>query len=169
MRAYGWACRIASVLMFRPLDSQRIRRPMGNRVRGLLGRGVVERGRASCGAPMTPRELDAEFARKVLGWTDVRLYDGIWIGMPPGAASYNWLPYYYRSLDAAWSGRVALAARGWCCGTLESDYDYNWTFTLLHEGNDHIGQHEGTARGYSTDHPAHAVVLACLKAVGVEP
>ena len=108
------------------------------------------------------RRLDALFAERVLK-NDIR--DDMCI-----------TPHYTRSLDAAWEGFVRLRAiaddpyrglsfhecpkgdscQGWFAGIFSGD-----------DGDDIIGP-LGTACDGHADHPAEALVLACLRAVGVE-
>ena len=121
------------------------------------------------------RRLDALFAERVMGHTippahrSMTSYDG---GPPVVVGEsatgdyccyYGSIPRYTRSLDAAWEGvakvhnpYVALfddvragKERGWCCGF---DPDENQSFSF---------------EAHSA-HPAEALVLACLRAVGVE-
>ena len=108
------------------------------------------------------RRLDALFAERVMGYPS------------PNMANGAQLPAFTRSLDAAWEGFVRLRAiaddpyrglsfhecpkgdscQGWFAGIFSGD-----------DGDDIIGP-LGTACDGHAAHPAEALVLACLRAVG---
>jgi len=118
------------------------------------------------------RRLDALFAERVMGHTippahrSMTSYDG---GPPVVVGEsatgdyccyYGSIPRYTRSLDAAWEGSDR---HGWDVSlTTRGRLDM---FTTV----DVIGW-ESDTHGHSREvaHPAEALVLACLRAVGVE-
>lgn len=74
------------------------------------------------------------------------------------------LPHYTSSLDAAWEG----AAKALTTFNLNVCVEEGWHEPRIFEvsqGDD--AEHYGTPLGQSTAHPAEALVLACLRAVGV--
>jgi hypothetical protein len=116
------------------------------------------------------RRLDALFAERVLGckvrWRElsdgepecdcaVAAHD---VKDERGDAIGRLLPYT-RSLDAAWEG----AKRGdWFIGVEGPFADSNVYLATIHTDCSETGFHE------EADHPAEALVLACLRAVGVD-
>jgi len=135
------------------------------------------------------RRLDALFAERVLGarvvkasamgelppWCDPCCTQYATVDGKSFTPFTSWPPYT-RSLDAAWEGFVRLRAiaddpyrglsfhecpkgdscQGWFAGIFSGD-----------DGDDIIGP-LGTACDGHANHPAEALVLACLRAVGVE-
>ncbi len=103
------------------------------------------------------RRLDALFAERVLGLIveDGRIATGR--TYPP---HHKDLPHYTRSLDAAWEA----TNDGWCCRQVNGDFNFVYAAEVVrHHGH---GDHEKfTAQAEC--HPAEALVLACLRAVGV--
>ena len=92
------------------------------------------------------RRLDALFAERVMGVHN------------PGL---TWpLPEYTRSLDAAWEG-AQMRFDWWVLRKITSrGHPENDLFFIAEVGK---RQEKGE---YSADHPAEALVLACLRAVG---
>lgn len=73
------------------------------------------------------------------------------------------LPHYTRSLDAVlnatnYSGGLAVK---FCCRDIHCDHDYIYKASVAFDNEGHC-----TFNGRSCDHPAEALVLACLRAVG---
>lgn len=116
------------------------------------------------------RRLDALFAARVLGHT-------VTVDCPNcERVSYSYysdnershysgmpLPEYTRSLDAVvnatnQSGECAIK---FCCRDIHCDHDYIYKATVAFDNEGHC-----TFNGRSCDHPAEALVLACLRAVG---
>jgi hypothetical protein len=134
---------------------------------------------------MTPRELDAEFAERVLGLkvdhphtaiivSGVRQELDLWFYHGENGVEIA-LPHYTRSLDAAWQG---VEKRGFGM-VMHSDHPENIKAGLLYVAkvNSQGGPltaadpHRAPGRlgvGHAA-HPAEAGVLACLKACVVEP
>lgn len=114
------------------------------------------------------RRLDALFAEKVLGCEIYTMpYQDLLSGEPVrepmiqrGDQHLGGLPLYTRSLDAAWAG-MNESCSSWALYRRDQRprperYDY---IAEIHRGPD-------TFTG-SGSHPAEALVLACLRAVGV--
>ena len=116
------------------------------------------------------RRLDALFAERVMGHTiqpahrSMTSYDG---GPPVVVGEsatgdygcyYGSIPRYTQSLDAVWEA----THEKFCCRTLFSDYNYfHRVKVCLEDGT--LDHQDITAEA---DHPAEALVLACLRAVG---
>ena len=118
------------------------------------------------------RRLDSLFAERVLGIRFIHLSNGDEVVESDGV--YATLPRYTRSLDAAWEGVEKLTAdpKGLivCLETGTSPmYEVNtmvgtqrWYFAAWGDYRpEECGETEYAA------HPAEALVLACLRAVGV--
>ena len=115
------------------------------------------------------RRLDALFATKVLGLalqTNALQNDQVpyIVIFPPtvseidsrfGTSMYQTLPRFTRSLDAAWEGAVTI-------GFFNLDY-YADTDATSANVEPESGEH---GQSGSCAHPAEALVLACLRAVG---
>ena len=119
------------------------------------------------------RRLDALFAERVLGHTIQPDHRGMtaYDGGPPVVVGesatgdygcfYGSIPHYTRSLDAAWEGMVKI------------HLDYSETRKIWDDTADGSRPYgaliEGAkGSGYAkADHPAEALVLACLRVVGV--
>jgi hypothetical protein len=113
------------------------------------------------------RRLDALFAEKVLGLAITvmptkSVYTDTWERLPfislPECPMLE-LPRYTRSLDAAWDGALAIAKR-----------DIGLLFEKTHSEPYYaaIDSHPKKKdwKGGAAAHPAEALVLACLRAVG---
>ena len=104
------------------------------------------------------RRLDALFAERVMG-------HGLGSDLGGNMRWYNSkqepledLPPYTQSLDAVWEA----THEKFCCRTLFSDYNYfHRVKVCLEDGT--LDHQDITAEA---DHPAEALVLACLRAVG---
>ena len=118
------------------------------------------------------RRLDALFAERVLGHTIQPDHRGMtaYDGGPPVVVgesatgdygcSYGSIPHYTRSLDAAWEG-AQMRFDWWVLRKITSrGHPENDLFFIAEVGK---RQEKGE---YSADHPAEALVLACLRAVG---
>jgi hypothetical protein len=139
---------------------------------------------------MTPRlrRLDALFADKVLGHLVVydipdpergeTHSDDRWTEWLPGSPSIGGdtpLRPYTRSLDAAWEGAINLAKRQnagyvsltWWPEREDSDELIEATLPGPHSKCDACHSWESKTHVAQTSHPAEALVLACLRAVGV--
>ena len=117
------------------------------------------------------RRLDAFFAERVLGCKIEYDNDGDpccrcaldVLAAPHGQHDSDgpfWpeIQCYTRSLDAAWEA----THEKFCCRTLFSDYNYfHRVKVCLEDGT--LDHQDITAEA---DHPAEALVLACLRAVG---
>lgn len=115
------------------------------------------------------RHLDALFAEKVLG-CKVGKYGNepscdCNLNCPHGeydnccGDNRKRLARYTRSLDAAFEASKILGA---CCRKIDCDHDYLYRAAIYRDED-----HEVQCCGRSKDHPAEALVLACLRAVGV--
>ena len=129
------------------------------------------------------RRLDALFAERVLGHTIQPDHRGMtaYDGGPPVVVGesatgdygcfYGSIPHYTRSLDAVWEGAGGNTPNGLMVKLFRHDdlaFHVNtvgdtccWRFINAEDGNI---VSEGWA---DIDHPAEALVLACLRAVGV--
>ncbi len=105
------------------------------------------------------RRLDALFAERVLGNTEEHASFTSSCHVCGGDSSH--LPRYTRSLDAAWEGAKQ---RGLAFGieTVGEDWSCRACIGARHSYVMEMPQYEATA-----PHPAEALVLACLRAVGV--
>ena len=94
------------------------------------------------------RRLDALFAERVMGYPS------------PNMANGAQLPAFTRSLDAVWEG-AQMRFDWWVLRKITSrGHPENDLFFIAEVGK---RQEKGE---YSADHPAEALVLACLRAVG---
>jgi hypothetical protein len=121
---------------------------------------------------MVVKNLDSLFAERVLKipkphfyvvntYGDMDFLEEDLTPYGPSPSIYE-IKRYTRSLDAVWE---ATGGTLFCCRTIHGDFDYIYKATVVrYDGidGDHT-EHEGR----STDHPAEALVLACLRAVGV--
>ena len=110
------------------------------------------------------RKLDALFAEKVLGWEQV---NGMWRSVhrplvktdPLTYSGFSFyesgLPHFTTSLDTAWSGVEKLRL--------------NLTLDRCPDGTVDVYGENSDSKGEASDcgTPALAIVLACLRAVGV--
>lgn len=98
------------------------------------------------------RRLDVLFAERVLGLRFISLPNGDRVVETDGI--YSSAPSYTRSLDAAWEGATS---------------KYSTVDLSFHRGSSHVEIE--TSPGYEdmadASHPAEALVLACLRAMGV--
>jgi hypothetical protein len=108
------------------------------------------------------RRLDALFAERVLGNTAYTSHEKKYTSSCHMCGNdTSMLPKYTRSLDAAWEGMVKI------------HLDYSETRKIWDDTADGSRPYgaliEGAkGSGYAkADHPAEALVLACLRAVGV--
>jgi hypothetical protein len=107
------------------------------------------------------RRLDALFAERVLGRVVFRSTTGgdVWF-----EEDMNPIPAYTRSLDAAWSGVATLQDKGFNRVKLISDSEWadgQQHYAIIYDDND-----EPPKEWEYCSHPAEALVLACLRAVG---
>ena len=116
-----------------------------------VGRGMTDDRRS---LPQLQR-LDALFAERVLGWPPLPPYKTA-NRHDNYEAWRQWedLPSYTRSLDEAWEGlkRTEFEAAE---PTIEGTATGSWRVWLFHKAQ------------ANEKHPAEALVLACLRAVGV--
>jgi hypothetical protein len=113
------------------------------------------------------RRLDALFAEKVLGCTSnehgcgcpTRRH-GIW--NEGSMEHFSEFPPYTRSLDAAWEGAVQLKTDVYIESPMK-DHLCDAICRIGIDWGDMGWEYQGIA-----PHPAEALVLACLRAVGVE-
>lgn len=111
------------------------------------------------------RRLDALFAEKVLG---LAVFEDrgcmVYVSYSGGDySSVDRLPPYTRSLDAAWEGVTKLQADGFNVVKLVSDSEWQahqQYYAVIYNDD------EPTPDFTYCDHPAEALVLACLRAVG---
>ena len=102
------------------------------------------------------RRLDALFAERVLG-----TYDPQEMETAPGHVTADELPPYTRSLDAAWEGAANLRGELFSYG-IELGWQDGLSVAVM------VFPRDGLRYSCSATHPAEALVLACLRAVGVE-
>lgn len=101
---------------------------------------------------LSDRELDALFAEKVLGWTEVR----VMVAFPP----------YTTSLDAAWAGVEKLNPPKSATRFVLHRW---WADSSKWQAIMEVPAETSTALAEClAPHPARAVVLSCLRAVGAD-
>ena len=109
------------------------------------------------------RRLDALFAEKVLGCkVAVDPLDGESILFQIEHDLWGKIPAYTRSLDAAWEGATKIGFF-----SLEYFADTRKTTANVEPAHIHFRKDGEHGQSGSIDHPAEALVLACLRAVGV--
>lgn len=125
-------------------------------------------------SPDRLRRLDALFAERVSGCKvkngccacELKKH-GIW--NEGSMERFGDLPHYTRSLDAAWEGvRPALTPKYWLTGPA---HFYLWFEGMSLESGESKASFGSPCGRFNVEakamHPAEALVLACLSAVGV--
>lgn len=117
------------------------------------------------------RRLDALFAEKVLGCNSHEYEADVYCACPNfdhniDVEGHVALAHYTRSLDAAWEGATRFAP------ILLTKPSTEWRAWIKVQWGDHIATPKGIGPCVMAeviaraDHPAEALVLACLRAVG---